>query len=199
MRHFKIVDFLQAQKAALSTERSSADEAERSELDGLLTDIAAAEILIASHAAAREVAREKLGKWEAAVALCRAALDRLKQINSDFESRQSEVAELREAADSAFDAVMQHRDRIPRATDYPTAEEIAEHAAEENRLVRAHQDALAKLRAAKDKQGWLSADLLKAREELGRLEFQERQLRAPGQGPEPAEVRGAVGQFSRVG
>ena len=52
---------------------------------------------------------------------CRAALDRLQQINSDFESQQSEVAELREAADSAFDAVMQHRDRIPRATDYPTA------------------------------------------------------------------------------
>lgn len=198
MRHFKIVDFLQAQKAALSTERSSADEAERSELDGLLTDIAAAEILITSHAAARGVAREKLAKWKAVVRQCRAALDRLQQINSDFESQQSEVAELREAADSAFDAVMQHRDRIPRATDYPTAEEIAEHAAEENRLVRAHEDAVAKVREANEKQGWLGAGLLKAREELGRLEFQERQLRAPGQAPEPAVARGAVGQLSGV-
>ena len=67
MRHAKILNFLRAQKAAFSTERLSADQAERSELDALIADIAAAEVLISSHAAAREVAREKLGKWRAAV------------------------------------------------------------------------------------------------------------------------------------
>ena len=76
---------------------------------------------------------------------------------------------------------------------------LAEHSAAENILARSHQDAVAKVREANEKKGWLGADLLKAREELGRLEFQERQLRAPGRGPEPAEVRGAVGQLSRVG
>ena len=95
------------------------------------------------------------------MALCRAALDRLKQVNSDFENQQSELVSLREVADAAFDTIMQHRDRSPRAAEYPSAAELAEHAAEENRLVRSHQDAVAKVREANERLGWLGADLLK--------------------------------------
>jgi hypothetical protein len=199
----EIVAYLFARRREYSAERASlaasANAEAVAELDARIVDIKEAEILIGGRDIARERGREKAARHRDILLKCRATLDRVQELNRDFEKQGFRVAEARNQVDRAFDKIMQCRDKRPKPAQFPTDAELKAQHERESRAEAAHREAVAALRVAAEAQGTLGNELLRARENLGRLEFQERELRRANPPPPQYEIEhGAVGQVSAV-
>ncbi len=190
-----ILTVLFEQKAILTRRRpeilADGDADALEEIDATLEQISAAMNTFALAAHNREVARERYVRWQEILPQCRKAKDELEQLGFALE-RAALLVQTRESQrGSAFDLVMQTRDRRPQPSDFPSALEIREHNDREREAEAVHETALARLREAKEALRVMQRNQLVANDTLNKLLFNERQLR-PREEAAPAPLIHAV-------
>jgi hypothetical protein len=176
-----ILTVLLEQKATLTRRRpevlAEGDANAIEEIDATIEQITEAMTTFSLAAHNREVGRERYARWQKILPECRQAKDRLERIGIDLE-RAALLVQTRESQrGSAFDLIMQTRDRRPQPSDFPSALEIREHNDRERAAESVHETALARLREAKEALRVLQRNQLEANDTLNKLLFNERQLR----------------------
>jgi len=190
----RILTSLFNERTALTHNRAaiaaSGDAEALTELDGTIADFQAAEILIGNGYSKRKEMRERLAKWRELLPHIRVAFDRVETLEREFEKAGFEEEHLRDAARTVRDRWQEVCEKKPPESRYPTERELANHAERESAAKQLHSDAYAKAVEARTRVQMILAELISAKENLARLQFQERQLK-PSQ-PQTVEA------FARV-
>jgi hypothetical protein len=174
-----------------------ADSAEGRELDALIRDTDKGLTEIAVNAANRQTERERQMKWEEILPRCRAALDKVTELNRQLQPAIERAIVARNSLAIAESNLANAQANRPRPEAYPTRAELAEHSAIESSLQAAVDVASKNCRAATAGQDEAAGALFAAQKQFNALAFQERQLR-PRTAKEPAWSIPSVGQLSAV-
>jgi chromosome segregation ATPase len=145
------------------------------EANAVAADLREAVTLIFTRAGAREEARRKKLEWEQIIPVCRAAKEKFDKLNAEAEEANELVLESHRLVDQAESHLNQARDAKP--APWPTPQELSNWKTVCKKLEDSLETARAQCRAANQRRGELTAELLRARDEFTSLVFRERNLR----------------------